>query len=205
MNSSQFSVALKHHSHGSGFSLVETALALGVIAFALTALVALLPGGLAQFRNAMDVSIGAQIYQRVVTDLEQAEFDTLLAADAAGASGFRALPTRFFDEQGDEVAATELARIVYQVRVRISPPGPAAVGDGAPGFTSLPAAPGEDRFAPRDAVFLTIQIAHNPRRTELPAGPQGLWLQPSAQASAAMLTYSAIITRNGHTRGNGKG
>lgn len=175
---------------------METALALGVIAFALTALVALLPGGLTHFRQAMDASIGAQIYQRVVTDLEQADFETPL--DSTSTAEFHALPTRFFDDQGDEVAATDAARIVYQVRVRIAAPGPARVGTSAPGFTSLPAAPGETRFAPRDAVFVTIQVAHHPREQELPIGPQSLWVQPAAQESASMLTYSAIITRNGH-------
>ena len=181
------------------FSLVETALALGIIAFALTALVALLPGGLAHFRTAMDTSIGAQIYQRVVTDVEQMEFDQLLSHGGPAPGRFFALPTRFFDDQGNEVAANDPLRIVYQARVRVAPPGPAVVTGGAPGFTSLPAAAGATRFAPRDAAFLTVQVAHNPQRRELPVDDRSLWKQPKAQPGAALLTYSAIVTRSGYS------
>lgn len=181
------------------FSLVETALALGIVAFALTALVALLPGGLTQFREAMDTSIGAQIFQRVVTDVEQADFDTLLGSGRAASGGFFALPTRHFDDQGSEVTATDAARIVYHARVRVSPPGPAAVQDGKKEFTSLPAGLGEVRFAPRDAVFLTVQIANYPVAKELPVGPDALWLRTAAQSALRVLTYSAVVTRNGHT------
>ncbi len=182
-----------------GFSLVETALALGIIAFGLTALVALLPGGLSQFRTAMDLSIGAQIYQRVVTDVEQMEFDQLLASGGSSPDQFFALPTRFFDDQGNEVSENDALRIVYHARVRVSPPGPAVVTGGASGFTSLPAASGAVRFAPRDAVFLTVQIAHNPQRRELPVDDRSLWKQPAAQQGAALLTYSAIVTRSSYS------
>lgn len=180
------------------FSLVETALALGVIGIAVTALVALLPGGLTQFRDAMDTSIGAQIFQRVVTDVEQMEFDTLLQSGDGTSGSFFALPTRTFDDQGNEVPTADAARVVYHARVRVSPPGPAAVQAGAQEFTSLPAAPGEARFAPRAAVFLTVQIVHHPLAKELAVGPDSLWLRTGAQSALRILTYSTVVTRNGY-------
>lgn len=180
------------------FSLVETALALGIVAFSLTALVALLPGGLTQFREAMNTSIEAQIFQRLVTDAEQAEFDTLFGNADAASHGFFALPTRFFDDQGSEVTAKETGRIVYQARVRVSPPGPPVVQHETQEFTSLPAGGGEARFAPRDAVFLTVQVAHYPVGKELVVGPDALWLQSGAQSALRVSTYSAVVTRNGH-------
>ena len=181
------------------FTLVETALALGLVGFSLTALVALLPGGMTQFREAMDRSIGAQISQRVVTDVEQMEFDTLLACRAGSSGEFLALPTRDFDDQGTEVAATETARIIYHARVRVAPPGPAAVQSGARQFTSLPCGSGNARFAPRDAVFLTVQIAHHPVAQELEVGPDALWLRTGKQNAVRILTYSAVVTRTAFT------
>jgi hypothetical protein len=144
----------------------------------------------------MDTSIGAQIFQRVVTDVEQMEFDTLLAAGDGSGGDFFALPTRFFDDQGNEVGATEAVRMVYQVRVRVARPGAATVKAGTVGFTSLPAASADARFAPRDAVFLTVQIAHNPQRRELPVDNRSLW----AKQGASILTYSAVVTRNGYSK-----
>lgn|GEM_PF-6307406 len=44
-----------------GFTLIETAFAIGIVAFAFVALIGLLPAGLTNFREAMDPSVGAQI------------------------------------------------------------------------------------------------------------------------------------------------
>ena len=61
----------------SAFSLVEVVLAVGVISFAFVAILGLLPAGLAQFRQAMDNSVGAQIAQRIILDCQQTDFTTL--------------------------------------------------------------------------------------------------------------------------------
>ncbi len=55
---------------GAAFTLVEIALALGVISFAIVGLVALIPAGLNNFRASMNASVGSQIFQRVVSDAE---------------------------------------------------------------------------------------------------------------------------------------
>src|SRR6185295_16320098 len=61
-----------------GFSLVELAIALGILAVAVIGLMALMPTGMSQARNAMDITITAQIAQRILSDAEQADFDELI-------------------------------------------------------------------------------------------------------------------------------
>src|SRR5262249_8294149 len=105
----------------SGFSLVEIALAIGIIAFAFVALMSLMPAGLTTYRRALDISICTQIAQKIVTEAQQTDFDTLSDANntiaklpASGAPGhdysFRMhypgtsdVWVRYFDEQGSEI------------------------------------------------------------------------------------------------------
>ncbi len=179
-----------------GFSLVETVLALGVVAFALVALMGLLPVGLSNFRSAIDASVGAQIYQRVVTDMEQADFHRLVPSGGAG--GYFILPIRYFDDQGNEVrvaedgkpTAEESLRIIYQARVRGTMPGESETG-----------LPGQTRYSPKETTFLVIQIANNPAGVELKEDENQLWDSADARKRGlALTTYSAVVTRNGYSK-----
>lgn len=201
---------LKARTLTSAFSLVETALAVGIVAFAFVGLLALLPIGLTNFRGSVDTSVGAQIFQRVVADAEQTDFDLLTGAARAGTGEFFVLPTRFFDDQGAEVVPRvpgspspyEGQQIVYHAHVRGSRPGPDAVPTGGTSlFTSLPSIAAGKRFSPRDSTFLTIQIAHQPGAEPLPLDENLLWdASARRSAGAGISTYSAIITRNGFPR-----
>ena len=55
----------ENHSGLHGFSLVEVVIAVGVAAFALVALLGLLPSGLKTFKSTMNTAVGSQIAQRV--------------------------------------------------------------------------------------------------------------------------------------------
>jgi prepilin-type N-terminal cleavage/methylation domain-containing protein len=176
----------------AGFTLVEVALAIAVIAFAFVALLSLLPAGLTTFRRALDISVCTQIAQRIVADAHGADFDLVVDRDNLPASdqesefSFRA-PTianpgvRFFDEQGNEIVPKaaeegvakgwsdltpdEQLRVIYHVNVRVIP------------RVHLPTDSGEgtkDGFgAQREAgemgslALLTVQIAHNPSGAQL--------------------------------------
>lgn len=197
-----------HRSAAPAFSLIETAIALGIVAFALVALLGMLPAGLATFRQSIDTTVSAQIIQRIVSDAEQSDFDLLSKKATSTDSTFFVLPTRYFDDQGNEIVpaaasgptAAELPRIIYQVRVRGSQPGPPD-SSAAPvaNFTSLPQE--GTRFHPRDSSFLTIQIANNPGNRTLPVGPQQLWNATEVKKMGlALTTQSAIVTRNGPQR-----
>lgn len=190
------------------FSLVETALALGIVAFAFVGLMGMLPAGLTTFRKAMDTTVSAQIVQKIVSDAEQTDFDNLFAKPESSDANYYVMKRRYFDDQGSEVltvggapSSAELLRILYQVRVRGSQPGPSSLGGGgATNFTSLPQVTGT-RFHPRDSTFLTIQIANNPANTTLKVDAASLWdSQDAAKQGVGMTTQSAVVTRNGPKR-----
>jgi uncharacterized protein (TIGR02598 family) len=178
-------------------------MAIAIVAFALVAMLSLLPLGMNRFRQAMDYTVGAQIAQRVITDAEQTDFDRLIASAETAGERFYVLPIRYFDEQGTEIfpedeslSAEEANLVIYQVRVRGSQPGPQDVGAGSSGFTSLPAADEEKRFRPRDATFLTVQVANIPGGGELAVDKDDLW----RPGQAKMEYYTTIITRNGYPK-----
>jgi uncharacterized protein (TIGR02598 family) len=95
-------------SEAAGFSLVETVLAIGIVAFGLVSLLGLMPVGLSTFRSAMDASISSEIVQHVVSDLRQTD----------GATG----ETRYlyFDAQAERLNDAQGA--LYFVNV-VPPPG----------------------------------------------------------------------------------
>lgn len=192
----------------AAFSLVETVMAVGIVAFAFVSLIAMLPIGLATFRSAVDQSVGAQISQRIVTDAEQADFNEMLEQAETTKDDFYALETRYFDDQGNEIiprggemTEKEKLRALYQVRVRGSMPGDARVAaHSADYFTSLPCT--GSPFNPRDTTFLTIQIANNPGNHPISVNSVLLWdTSDAASKGIAIATHSAVVTRNGRKPG----
>ena len=192
---------------------MEISLALAIVAIALVALLGLLPSGLTNFRAAMDAQTAGEIFQRVVADAQETDFDTLLASKAeTGGPGaqFYRLPLRHFDNQGTEVktvnpdspTVTEAKDILYSVRVRGSMPGdPDPKNHSANFATSLPGS-SAPRFNPRDLTFLTIQVAvTNGNRKLAPMVDSASFLiSPALAAKSAMpvRTYAAIVARNGY-------
>lgn len=201
----------------TGFSLVEVSLALVVVAIALVALLGLMPSGMNNFRTALDGQIAAEIFQRVVADAQETDFDTLIKSGTGTEKGgdgqqFYRLPLRHFDNQGTEVKVNDPNAptpteakdqgIVYTVRVRGSMPGDPDPGNHLPNFaTSLPgiSAP---RFNPRGLTFLTVQIAvtSGTRQIAPLVDPQTFLISPSlaAKSSLQLRTYVAVVARNGY-------
>jgi len=64
-------------SRGPGFSLVETALALGIVAVGFLSVIALLPIGMSTYQNAVRNNIEADIVQQLTRELENTPFDEL--------------------------------------------------------------------------------------------------------------------------------
>ena len=197
---------------------MEVSLALVVVAIALVALLGLLPSGMSNFRTALDSQIAGEIFQRVVADAQETDFDPLIKSgtdtEKGGASlQFYRLPLRHFDNQGTEVKVADAnaptlieARemgILYSVRVRGSLPGDPDPAKHMPNFaTSLPgvAAP---RFNPRGLTFLTVQIAvTSGTRALAPLVDAQTFLISPSLASKSQLqvrTYVAVVARNGYT------
>jgi hypothetical protein len=195
-------------SRRRAFSLVEVALAVGVFSVALVAIFALLPNGMTNFRTAVDISVTAQIAQRVLQDAQQAEFDDLvdrknLPADPLQKGycperfSFRA-PTvgaaawRYFTEEGTEILPNgkngtltpeERRAVVYQVNTRIRP------------RAELPTM----REGSAQVAQITVQVARNPELSELllyenSSLPEHNLIKPTAQVP--IFNYSALIGKN---------
>jgi uncharacterized protein (TIGR02598 family) len=153
--------------------LIEVAIAVGILAVALVALLGLLPGGMTNFRKAMDTSITAQIAQRILFDMQQAEFAQIIDAPASGTDTISPDYTftapkrgtqqfRYFDEQGVELippnngttlSANQALAMVYQVNIRVMPTASVpAKGDTIAGTVAL----------------VTVQVARNPGNKTIP-------------------------------------
>lgn len=196
----------------AGFTLVEIAIAIGILAIALVALMGMLPGGLSNFRKAMDTSITAQIAQRILLDMQQADFDTVIDSQTSDKQDLSNLANftftapkrgsqqfRFFDEQGNELittdgvtlSTTQKPALIYQVLIRIMPLAPQPANPTNSGIVSL----------------VTIQIARNPAYRPLPVFSSGAsdpsisyrnLFDPTSSAvrSTQIYTYSALIGKN---------
>lgn len=204
-------------SKSAGFSLVEVALAIGIVAFAFVALLSLLPAGLTTFRRALDISICTQIAQRIVSEAQMVDFDVLTDKDNLPASqqgkdysfrihrpGSTAIWIRYFDEEGNEIvpakppslSAEENLRVVYAVNVRIVPR--VTLPTGKEGF---PVALAKGQSG--NLALITVQVARNPSGVELTVhdGAADDSLQPernlwNPKGGVDIFTYSAYIGRN---------
>jgi len=128
------------NSGKAAFSLIEVALALGVVAVAFVPVAGLLPLGLQSYHQANDNSMQAEIFQRIVNELQQTDFGSLTSSSNPP-------PYRYFDYQGNEVTASE--QYIYQVNTRIS------------STTNLPEGAQPAVNNPNLAIA-TIQVADNP-------------------------------------------
>ena len=90
---------------GAGFTLVETALALGIVAFALVPLLGLMPIGLQMSHNASDLTLSAQIAQRLAGMIQQAGYSNFNPSDPSFATG-PANVYYYFDAEGQPLKST---------------------------------------------------------------------------------------------------
>ena len=107
-----------------GFSLVEVALALGIVAFAFVSLFGLLPVGLTTFRNAIDTTNESRIVQSFVSKVIATDFENLQQkVDYASTQEIS-----YFDEEGlpldtslKPVPSKSVNRI-YAAKLFVEPP-----------------------------------------------------------------------------------
>ncbi|MEO6742825.1 MAG: Verru_Chthon cassette protein B [Chthoniobacteraceae bacterium] len=196
----------------AGFTLVEVSIAVGILAVALVALLGLMPAGMTNFRKAMDTSTTAQIAQRILLDMQQADFDQIV--DAKNDTGNQATSYtftaplrnsqqyRFFDEQGNELispdgtnarlSTAQKTALVYQVNIRIMPTASEpANADTIKGSVAL----------------VTVQVARNPNNrtltvyrqqaTDAKVSYRNLFdPNPKVNPGLQVYTYSALIGKN---------
>jgi uncharacterized protein (TIGR02598 family) len=218
MGSSLPLTRLRSRSSDAAFTLVEVALAIGIVAFAFVALLALLPAGQNAFRQSIDVAVCGQIAQRIINEAQMSDFKSLIDAAHLGNGTppeftFRApLVTkpefRFFDDQGREIpvkggtpTAEEQRKIVYQVNTRIMPRAPLPANRMVKVTNDM----GNSKIPPQPLAQITVQVALNPSGVKLPlsqSSPIGedpmrnLWISSPQTAGIQIYTYSALVGRN---------
>ena len=187
----------------AGFSLVEVALAIGVVSFAFVAIFGMLPAGLSISRQAMEASVASQIAQRVINDAQQSDFPELLK-DATGKTitginqtGRKA--ERYFDDQGGELTVANKSQAIYHVNTRITP---------ATAMPKTGTSTGGDNV---HLAVVTVQVANNPGNQQLalssdpsdaPDKPlRNLWTgayaaNPTNIKAVPCLTFPSLVARN---------
>lgn len=121
-----------------GFSLVEVVLSIGVVAFALMALLGLIPTGLKTFKSTMNTAVGSQIAERVFNDMQVTDWTNLVSTN------------HFYDEQGSELTDSNAPNCIYWVQVSVTN---SATGTNSTRFMGNTSA---------NLMTVTILIANNP-------------------------------------------
>ncbi len=152
-----------------GFSLVEVTMAIGIVSFAFLTTLGLIPTGLKTFRSAIDTSVGGQIFQRVINEAQQTDFDTLVGSVPA---------VRYFDDQGNELDSGLASKAIYHVNTRILPSTALTTTGTAASNASI--------------ATITVQIAKNPGNTAL-TKVSNLW---TANSGVSLLTRWTLVARN---------
>lgn len=128
----------------SGFSLVEVTMALGIISFALVALVGMLPIGLSNFRQAVETQTQAEIVQQIASEVQQANFSSLWTNNSSPFMGsFR----RYYDERGTPVPTESDPAHLYTVEA-----------DRTTGAANAQLPKGSSTFLNRSIVVLNFAI-----------------------------------------------
>ena len=163
-----------------GFSLVEVTLAVGVVSFALMSVIALIPTGLSSFKVAMDNSVGSQIVERIVNELQQTDFNTLCPT--------KSLPMvrspyqkRYFDDQGNEVTVSggtsaKPSGSIYEAQILLTNP------------TSLPG----DGGSSNNLATVSIILVNNPT-TQSAFNADGTF---NSSVTFSKKYYTAVVSRN---------
>ena len=82
-------------------------MALGIMSFALMGIVGLLPAGLSQFRQAIDITIQSQIAQELVSELQRADYADIKSG------------TFFFDSEGSPLTTTDTDQYAYAASIAV--------------------------------------------------------------------------------------
>lgn len=160
-----------------GFSLVEVALAIGLVGVAFVGLLALVVPAQQQLKTAMDTTTAAQIARTVVSDLETAGLQEVLylaGLDGANGQQMGTLPERYFTSAGREVAEDDSNRI-YQVNLRVSR------DEQIPGT--------ESREGSRGCGVLTVEVVAAPAGVRVVIDENGLVDRMRSPGEVATFPY----------------
>jgi uncharacterized protein (TIGR02598 family) len=107
--------AMRPTRRSRGFSLVEVVMALGIMSFALMGIVGLLPAGLSQFRQAVDVTMKAQISQELTASVQRTEFIDLNGFGTASSP-----KVSYYDSEGAQLSETKKDTYAYMAKTYVA-------------------------------------------------------------------------------------
>lgn len=161
-----------------GFSLAEVVVAVGIAASAVTLMIGLLPAGLSNFRQAMNVTVSAQLGQRLLYEAAQTDYTTLTTAPLTK-------PWRYFDEEGSELP--NAAGASFHVLTRVQPTTPIPTTAGGMAQPNLATVIVQVALNPSDR---TLQVAGVPASNMDP--PEGTLEQ---QTGIEFTTFTGHVAR----------
>lgn len=106
------------------FSLIEVTLAIGIVSFAMLALVSAMPVGLSTMRRAMDHTVESQIIRQIDASASSTQYGQLSPTFAAR--------TFYYDNDGSALSEAESGQARYWATITLAPPsypGSAAATD----------------------------------------------------------------------------
>lgn len=200
----------------AAFSLIEVAMAVGIMGFAFVAILGLVPVALTSFRTTKIGTVSSQISQQVIAQAQVAPFAALTQPDSSNQTvqklttpqgvaytvlclpgppetpGAPPLYIRYFNDQGVEVLSTDPTGI-YQVnsRVLVGPPFVQSTPSGGTGGTG--------GIGNADVAGLTVQVAYNPGRLTLDMKPNtDLWAGTAngGKVAVPLLSFPTNVARN---------
>ena len=101
------------------FTLVETVIAIGIVATVMVALLGLLPSGVEIMSEAGRGTVGARIAQQLIGEVQLAEFDDVNTFNGK---------ERYYDDMGTEVKSFDAPRRVYTARIEVASEKPSVPG-----------------------------------------------------------------------------
>ena len=111
------------------FSLIETVIAVAIVATVMISLLAMLPLGIDSLSEAKETDIQARIMQSIISEVQMTGWTIDESFEANLRDKF---PTqvRYFDDEGNEVDSGSHPRRIYAARVRMERRGRELPGDG---------------------------------------------------------------------------
>lgn len=98
----------------SGFSLVEVVIAVGIMALGITAILGLLPHGLAMTKKTADLTYQTRIFQQILSEYQAKPWSQITGGIAGGAE-----PLRYFDYEGIELRNGQEALLSFVAQIEL--------------------------------------------------------------------------------------
>lgn len=149
-----------------GFTLVEIAIALGIIAFALVALMAMLPVGLTSLHESKRNTIDARVLQELVTTLQSSDWSTPGKNDDAIIQGYNGA-LYYYDSYGTLLGSklkagadtspkgTDTNRVVYTAELLLHSNSSGQGGTAAVSNVSLPGDQTPNQYLRNFTILIT--------------------------------------------------